>query len=255
MSNLISKLSLGFSAFFKGLRVKQLAAVLLGGFLLAFSTACSSATPRAAAPGRPDNQTYVRPADQQVKYSTDKAKADSSDTYNLGEQSRELYAPIQKPTDGMNTYNDDLKYETGRPQAKAEKLVKNSKENLKNRAENPQELIENARNENPLGEKARESYENIKGGANAVKRGATEGVREGTSNIKANAKQLGKEAPRVVDKAQQNAENAAKNTADNANDVVTGFQRAAGRATDVVKDRLEDATDAVKDNATRSLNY
>ncbi|HIK16189.1 MAG TPA: hypothetical protein IGS53_13025, partial [Leptolyngbyaceae cyanobacterium M33_DOE_097] len=207
MSNLISKLSLGFSAFFKGLRVKQLVAVLLGGFLLAFSTACSSATPRASAPNRSANQVYSRPADQQVKYSTDKAKADSAGTYNLGEQSRELYAPIQKPTDGMNTYNDDLKYESGRPQATAEKLIKNSKENLKNRAENPQELIENARNDNPLGEKARESYENIKGGANAVKRGATEGVREGTSNIKANAKQLSKEAPRVVDKAQQNASN------------------------------------------------
>jgi len=255
MSDLISKLSLGFSAFFEGLRIKQIIAVLLGGFLLAFSTACSSATPRASVPSRSDNQVFSRPAEQQVKYSTDKAKADSAGTYKLGEQSRELYAPIQSPTDGMNTYNDDLNYETGRPQTKAERLIKNSKENLKNRAENPQELIENARDNNPLGEKARESYENIKGGANAVKQGATEGIREGTSNIKENAKQLGKEAPRVFEKAQQNAENATQNATDNTDGVVTGFQRAAGRATDLVKDRLEDATDAVKDSTTRNFNY
>jgi hypothetical protein len=255
MSNLISKLSLRLSAFFKGLRAKQIIAVLLGGFLLAFSTACNSATPRASVPGRSANQAFSRPADQQVKYSTDKAKADSSGTYNLGDQSRELYAPIQSPTEGMNTYNDDLKYETGRPQAKAKELVKNSQQNLKNRAENPQELLENARNDNPLGEKTRESYENIKEGANTVKRGATEGIREGTSNIKANAKQLSKQAPRVVDKAQQNAENAAENTADNANDVVTGLQRATGRATELVKDRFQDAAEAVKDNATPDFRY
>jgi hypothetical protein len=202
--------------------LKRLVSVLLTIFLLLSSTACASKTM----------------ATESLNSSDKSGSYQDSSPYDKDTSSkRELYKPTQKYQGGMNNYNDDPQYDDSAVQADAKQRVQQAKQNLQKRAANPQEIIENAQNKNPLGEKARETARSVGNSAEKVKSDFAEGTQQGMRNLKANVERAKENVPRVVDQAKQNAEGGTQDFREGAADLAKGAQRAADRASNEIQSR------------------
>jgi ElaB/YqjD/DUF883 family membrane-anchored ribosome-binding protein len=154
------------------------------------------------------------------------------DKQNKGQP--EPYDMVQPRQVGANNYNDDPKYDTGRVDDDAQRLINRAERNLQQKAQNPGDLVENAQRQNPIGEKARESSQRLQEGADEIKKGFYEGRRRGMRNIKENVEQAKREVPRVVDEAKDNAADATRGARETARDASGGlrgfFNRRASNA-------------------------
>lgn len=187
MKDLISSLIANIVSSLKKLQLKQVAIVMLAGFLLMFNTACSSKVADAT-----------------------KAVSDPNPYVGQGKPQKEMYDAVQRPAGGMNNYNDDAKYDSDKTQMQNKKYVERAQDNLKNRVDSPKEAMSNLRQENPLGDRAQESAKNVQQSAEKLQKGLAKGTERGMNNIKQNLERASDAAPQVVDQAKQNAKGAGK---------------------------------------------
>ncbi len=206
----------------KQLRLKQAFLVTLAGVFVLMSTACSS---KADAQMPPAGKAPLQSANPTNPYDKD-----------TGPQT-DLYKTTQRPQKGMNNYNDDARYDKDATQADAQKLIKQVQKNLKNRATNPGDVVENVQKNNPLGEKAREFSRNVGDKTEQLKEDFAQGTQRGIRNLKANAENAKNDAPQVFEEAKRTAIGADQDAKAGARDLSKGFQRAAGRAADEIQDR------------------
>ncbi|PZV12182.1 MAG: hypothetical protein DCF22_12915 [Leptolyngbya sp.] len=187
MKDIISNLLTNIVSNLKKLQLKQVAIVMLAGFLVVFNTACSSKVADAT-----------------------NAVSNPNPYAGQGKVQKEMYGAVQKPAGGMNNYNDDAKYDSKATQAQSKKYVERAQGNLKNRVDSPQEAVDNLRQKNPLGDKAQETAGNIQKSAEKLQKDFAKGTERGISNIKQNADRVSDAAPQVVEQAKQNAKGAGK---------------------------------------------
>ncbi|MEX0270348.1 DUF6658 family protein [Leptolyngbyaceae cyanobacterium UHCC 1019] len=187
MKDLISNLIADIVSSLKKLQLKQIAIVMLAGFLLMFNTACSSKVADAT-----------------------KAVSDPNPYAGQGKLQKEMYDAVQRPAGGMNNYNDDVKYDSDKTQMHNKKYVERAQGNLKNRVDSPKEAVSNLRRENPLGDKAQESAKNVQQSAEKLQKDFAKGTERGINNIKQNLERASDAAPQVADQAKQNAKGAGK---------------------------------------------
>jgi hypothetical protein len=192
MKRFISNLAASVVSKLKQLQFKRLFSVLLVGFLLLSSTACAS---RSVASESPNTKTSV-------------SRGSSPYGKDMGTQ-RELYKPTQKYQGGMNNYADDPSYDKAAPNADAAKRVGQAKQNLQNRAANPQELLSNVKNRSPLSDKAQETAQNAEDSFQKTKDGVAAGTQQGMRNLKGNLERAKDKVPNVLEEAKQNAQGAA----------------------------------------------
>lgn len=222
MNQLISNTVPKFMAALKGFMGKAVLLIAVVG-LLVFSTACSSDTSRVSM-SKPADAAYSNP------YSGE------------GQHQKELYKPVQPAKGGMNNYSDDFRYDTSKDvQESTKNLINRVERNLQKRADDPQDLADNARRENPLGDKARNTAENLKDKTGNLVEDFSEGTQRGVRNLKQNADRASDVAPRVIQEAQRNAQGASRDTAEGVKDLAGGAQRAANRAANTVQDRVQDS--------------
>ena len=223
MYNFVTSAIANVASILKSLRLKQTLMVLMVGLLLLTGTACGRAdatmTPRS-------NNNYNAPGT--TKANERPSKASSPYAKGTGPE-HELYKPIQEPRGGMNNYNDDLGYERGESVGKAKQLIDRAESRLEKRAENPQELIENARETNPFVEGSRDVSKRVNATLEAAKKNISEDMEKGPINIKDNLHKGAYEAPKVVDKAKENAYEATRGLREGASDVSKAAQRAVDR--------------------------
>lgn len=174
-------------SYLKKLQLKQVAIVMLAGFLVMFNTACSS---------------KVADATESV--------SNPSPYAGQGAMQKEMYKAVQPPAGGMNNYNDDAKYNSDKVQAQNKKYVERAQTNLNKRVDSPQEAVSNLIEKNPLGNKVQETAENIQQGAEKLERDLAKGTERGMENIKRNVDRAGDAMPEVVDQAKQNVKGAGK---------------------------------------------
>lgn len=92
------------------------------------------------------------------------------------------------------------------PNTKA--MVDRAERNLQKRADNPQELVDNIQNRNPLGNKARETVKNTKNAAQDTAQDLAQGAKYGSRNLKENLSDAAKATPDVVGQAAKTARSA-----------------------------------------------
>lgn len=182
MRNWMANLSIHGAALFKNAVVKRISVLLAAAFLLFTSTACNPPAPRVVGEGSYDKK--------------------------IGQQT-ELYDPIQKRVGGMNEYNDDLSLDRGRQQDKAKSLVQNARENLRDRATNPKELLENAKDGRPI-ESSKEVADRVSRRVENLRDDVVEGTEKGTRNLKANLKDAGRSVKKMTEDNAQNLEQGSK---------------------------------------------
>jgi methyl-accepting chemotaxis protein len=187
MKVFISNLRATIVSSLKKLQLKQVAIVMLAGFLLMFNTACSS-----------------KVADATESVSNPNPYA------GQGKMQKEMYDAVQRPAGGMNNYNDDAKYDSDKTQMQNKKYVERAQGNLKNRVDSPKEAVDNLRQENPLGDKLQESAKNVQQSAEKVQKDFAKGTERGVGNIKQNLERASDAAPEVAERAKQNAKGAGK---------------------------------------------
>ncbi|MBM0743098.1 hypothetical protein JOY44_16030 [Phormidium sp. CLA17] len=187
MKNLISNLIENIVSNLKKLQLKQVAIVLLAGFLVVFNTACSSKVADAT-----------------------KSVSNPNPYAGQGGMQKEMYDAVQRPAGGMNQYNDDAKYDSDKNQMQNKKYVQRAQNNLKNRVDSPQDAVDNLRQKNPLGDKAQETAEKVQKSAEKLQKDFAKGTERGIDNIKQNVDRASDAAPKVVDQAKQNAKGAGK---------------------------------------------
>lgn len=185
MKNLISNLLATIVSNLKKLQLKQVAIVMLAGFLVVFNTACSSKVADAT-----------------------KAVSDPNPYVGKGAMQKEMYDAVQRPAGGMNNYNDDAKYDSDKTQMQNKKYVERAQDNLKNRVDSTKEAADNLLQKNPLGDKVQETADNVQKGAEKLQKDIAKGTERGINNIKGNLERASDAAPQVVDKAKQNAKGA-----------------------------------------------
>ena len=231
MNNFISRAIATIASFVKFSRLKQTLVVLFAGCLLLTTTACSgnaSATsPRSydynAAPGT---------------YGANERSSQGSSPYDKGTgPQRELYKPTQKRQGGMNDYNDDLKYDQKGSNAKAQQLIDRAEARLQNRATNPKEALDNAREYNPIPEQARELSSKVKKSVEDTRENLTSGTQKGIRNLQTNAEKAADTAPDILDRAKQNAANATRGVREGVRDLSSSVQNSANRSADGIQAR------------------
>ncbi len=199
MKTVIANAIAQFKSVLDYLRLKQLAGVMLAGFLLLLSTACSSgvnAQTPAKGPSYRSDTSY-------------KANLQSGSDHNpysgtKGNQ-RERYKPTQKKVGGMNNYNDDPKYDNAATQAQTDKFISRVEKNLKKQPDSPQALLHNIRDRNPLDDKAQEFSSNVTNVAQDLKTTLSEGTKKGVKNLQANTERAKNKLPQILEAAKQNA--------------------------------------------------
>ncbi|MBL1177156.1 hypothetical protein [Pantanalinema sp. GBBB05] len=220
MNQLFSNSFPKFFAALKGLVGKAVLPIVLVGVLV-LSTACNADA-------------------SQVSMSKTSDAGYSNPYSGEGQHQKELYKPVQPAKGGMNNYSDDFRYDTSKDvQESTRNLINRVERNLQKRADDPQDLAENARRENPLGDKARNTAENLKDKTGNLVEDFSEGTQRGIRNLKQNADRAGDTAPRVIQEAQRNAEGAGRDAVEGAKDLAGGAQRAANRAANTVQDRVQ----------------
>jgi hypothetical protein len=185
MKNLISNLFATIVSHVKKLQLKQVAIVMLAGFLVLFNTACSSKVADAT-----------------------KAVSNPNPYAGQGKMQKEMYDAVQRPAGGMNNYNDDVKYDSKATQAQNKKYVERAQSNLKNRVDSPQEAVENLLQNNSLGDKVQEAAKNVQQGTEKLQKDLAKGTERGISNIKQNMERANEAVPQVIDQAKQTAKGA-----------------------------------------------
>lgn len=242
MNNLVFSAIAGITSFVKSLRFKQAIITVLAGFFLLTSTACSG----------PSNATSARSYDYNAAPSTNgvnERTAKTSSPYGKASGTqRELYNPTQSQKGGMNNYNDDPAYNTNNDvNAKAQRLINKAENRLQNRAESPQEALENARESNPFGQGAKDVSRRFENSAEQARENLTEGTQQGFRNLKSNVDKARQETPNVVERARQSALEATEGLREGAEDVSESAQRAVGRAANEAEYRTQDAASAIRD--------
>lgn len=222
MNDLILGAIARVTSFVKEIRLKQVLTTLLAGFFVFASTACSASS-QAATPGYSNNA---------------KGSYSASSPYDKDNgPTRELYKPTQERVGGMNQFNDDLKYESGQTQKKAEKLINRVENNIdKNQAHNPKEVFQNAREKNVPGERVRDSANSIQESTERLANDLSEGTRKGTRNLQENAERAAENAPRIARDARRNAQGAAEDVGEGAFGLGEGLKNAASRAVNEIRD-------------------
>lgn len=221
MNQFISNTFPKFFAALKGFMGKAVLPIIVVG-LLVFSTACNADTSQVSM-SKTSDASYSNP------YSGD------------GQHQKELYKPVQPSKGGMNNYSDDFRYDTSKDvQESTRNLINRVERNLQKRADDPQDLATNARRDNPLGDKTRDTAENLRDKTGNLVEDFSEGTQRGVRNLKQNAERAGDAAPGVIQEAQRNAQGAGRDAAEGAKDLAGGAQRAANRAANTVQDRVQD---------------
>jgi hypothetical protein len=234
MNTIVSNAFHTLKAIAQSFQVKSALALLLATFLLVSSVACSANTS--------DTASRLDSANSSSPTSTNPYDKDTG-------SKRELYKPTQRREGGMNNYNDDPQYDSDAVKADAKEMVKRAEKNLQKRAQSPQDIVENVRDRNQLGEKVRDFSENVTSSTEKLKNDFSEGTQRGMSNLKANADKASENAPRVVDQAKQNAQAATKDAREGIKDIPSGLQKVGSRAADAAKDGAQNATDSIRDRA------
>ncbi|HEY9617726.1 MAG TPA: hypothetical protein V6C64_12840 [Microcoleaceae cyanobacterium] len=219
MNQLISNSFSKFFAVLKGVIGKTILSIAVVG-LLVFTTACNADA-------------------SQVSMSKNSDAAYSNPYSGEGQHQKELYKPVQPAKGGMNNYSDDFRYDTSKDvQESTKNLINRVERNLQKRADDPQDLANNARRENPLGDKARDTAENLKDKTGNLVEDFSEGTQRGVRNLKQNADRAADATPRVIEEAGRNAQGAGRDTAEGVKDLAGGAQRAANRAAGSVRDNM-----------------
>lgn len=210
-------------SFVKSIRRHALILAFAGFFALT-STACSANT-MAAEPKAPSS------------YNERPSTYDSSLPYGKeNKPSRELYKATQKFEGGMNNFNDDLKYERDGVQKDAKKLVDRVETNIdRNSVNSPKDIVDNARTKNPLGDKLKESAQNIKNAVEDTADDLADSTRQGTRNVMQNTERAKDNAPRIFEQAKQNAQNATNDARETAESIGKGVQSAGKGAQDAAQ--------------------
>ncbi len=231
MNRLINGAIASMNSFLKLLSIRQVLIAVLASVLLLSTTACGAGSNTTASSGA---------------YKADPSAYKNSVNNKGIDYQRELYKPTQSPKGGMNNYNDDNRYDNG-TKADAKKLIKSAERNLQKKAESPQDLVKNARDNNPLGREARrEATRNAGNVTEELKDDLSEGTQKGIENIKRNVEQARQSVPRVVEEAKRNAQDAGKDVQESANDLSKGIQKATGRAANAVQEGTADTIDSVR---------
>jgi hypothetical protein len=178
--------------FIKSIRIKQILTVFMVGCLLAVSTACS--------------QDTVAKTGKNVM-SKDYDRGAASNTYDK-------YDANQEYKGGMNSYNDDRRYDAGTA-AKAKTLVDTAK---RRQVDNVGDYVDNV-----------------------------------TDRVKSNAKEAKREVPRTLKDNQEDAVDYVQNKSDklkrNLSKVPGGVKDVVDEATEPARDALNDAERATKNTA------
>jgi hypothetical protein len=224
MNNFVTNAIASIASILKSLRLKQALVAALAGLLLLTSTACGGTSTTAS------SKSY----DYNAAPGTTKANerpSKSASPYDKGTgPQRELYKPVQTPQGGMNDYNDDLRYEQKGANAKAQDLANRAENRLQKRAGNPQELVENARQDNPFPQGARDVARRVNSVTESAKENISDDLEKGSRNLKQNLRKAQETAPDVVDRAKDNAFDATRGVREGAQDVSRGVQRMGDRA-------------------------
>lgn len=201
--NNISSVVTKVVSLFKSISLKQVCVALMAGLVLFTTTACNPPSSRVVGEGSYDKK--------------------------IGTQT-ELYDPIQEPQGGMNTYSDvDPRTPTRKTDNRAEDLVQNAKANLKNRADDAGDLVDNVKQTPRLFEKStRVTGDQVRGKTEDLTDDFAEGTKRGVENLQENIKEAGRAVRGLTDDAGANARNATEDLVDNAR----GALRAADRAID-----------------------
>lgn len=198
MSNALTKLSSGL----KWVSVKQVVVALLAGVVLLTTTACSPPSTRVVGEGSYDKK--------------------------VGQQT-ELYDPIQKPQGGMNVYSDvDPRTPTRSNDAQARELVDNARQNLKNRADDVEDLVENVKETPRLFDKStRVTTEQARDKAGNLTKDVIEGTQRGVENLRDNAADAGRALRKLPDEVMDNARSTGEDLVSNVRDAANAAERSA----------------------------
>jgi hypothetical protein len=153
----------------------------------------------------------------------------------------------------MYPYNDvDPRRDTSRAEAKAEKLVKNAKQNVVDRAQDSKTVAREVRQKRSAeAERLKEDLKDTpkalgdraKNNADMLK----DEVERGSKNLQANAKATAKSIPKVAKQGVRNFEEKLDETADDLASLGRGSQRLADRASDRAQGVAQQTAKAVKD--------
>jgi hypothetical protein len=153
----------------------------------------------------------------------------------------------------MYPYSDvDPRHDATRAEAKAEKLVKNAKQNVVDRAQDSKMVAREVRQKRSAeAERIKEDLKDTsktlgdraKNNANMLK----DEVERGSKNLQANAKATAESIPRVAKQGVRNFEEKLDETADDLASLGRGSQRVAERASDRAQDVTQNGAKAVKD--------
>ncbi|AFY65128.1 hypothetical protein [Geitlerinema sp. PCC 7407] len=182
---------------------KQIVIVFLAGVLLLVSTACGQ----------------------------DAGMATKGLTNGSNQPETELYRPRQAKEGGMNVYPDtDPRRDTSRAAAKADKLVKNAKQQAQ-QTDGLGGVFANIRSNAEPGETAEQAARSVKQTA----QDATQGAQRGARNLQENARNAGENVTK-------SASRSVKDAADAIEDKVQSDVKTTRRA-------VEDAADAIQNKA------
>jgi hypothetical protein len=236
MNNFISSAIASIASFVKFSRLKQALVVLFAGFILVATTACGENSTAASA------RSYDYNAAPGT-YGANERPSQGSSPYDKGTgPQRELYKPTQKVQGGMNNYNDDPKYDQKGANAKAKGLIDRAESRLQNRATNPKEALDNAREYNPIPDQAREFSDKVKQSVADTRENLTAGTQKGVRNLKENAEKARDAAPDVIDRAKQNAADATKDVREGVDDLADSARNSVNRSADGVQARGLEST-------------
>jgi vacuolar-type H+-ATPase subunit H len=180
---LVNKLVQTVSAL-KEMRWQRAIVTILASSLLILSTACTSAS---------INDTSSNPYDNQVG------------------QSKDLYDPVQRRVDGINQYNDDVRYDADRGR-KVDRLIEQAEQN-KERVQGPRDYVENLQDNAQLERRAEEFSEDVRTDVKRLKTDVSNTVEEGIDTIKRNVQQAGRNVQQAVEETQQNIQEATRDAA------------------------------------------
>jgi hypothetical protein len=195
-----------------------------------------------------DKPAHTEKADTSKKGFYREARNDSDGFYSRA-RSHEAAVDSGK----MYPYSDvDPRRDTTRAERKAEKLVKNAKENVVDRAQDSKTVAREVRQKRSA--EAKRIKEDLKDTSKAVgdraKNNANmlkDEVERGSKNLQANAKATAESIPRVAKQGVRNFEEKLDETADDLASLGRGSQRVAERASDRAQGVTQHSAKAVKD--------
>jgi hypothetical protein len=200
----------------KSIKLGRVLGVFLAGCLLVLTTACKPPSPQVTGMGAYNE--------------------------NRGQQT-ELYDPIQEKKGGMNQYSDtDPRLKARGVEAEARKLTERARQNLQNRADNPQEFVENYRQGAPLGERVKNITENVGESAKETLEDVSKGTQRGMRSVRENTQDTAKETTKAAERA---ADRASRFTQDRARDASKATQRAIESTADKAERAVDRATNSM----------